>query len=61
LVIASILGSNWDSMRFSEKQFASHHYQIPLERLIFSMAANRALHPFSNFQIGIKTFIKLLS
>ncbi|WP_369802287.1 IS1634 family transposase, partial [Geobacillus sp. B4113_201601] len=27
--------------------FASRHHQIPLERLIFAMVANRALHPSS--------------
>lgn len=44
----------WDQLGFDEileKLFASRHHQIPLERLIFAMVANRALHPSSKLAV----------
>ena len=45
-----LLHQLWDQLGFDkilEKLFASRHHQIPFERLIFAMVANRALHPSS--------------
>lgn len=45
-----LLDQLWNQLGLDDilgKLFASHHHQIPLERLIFAIVANRALHPSS--------------
>jgi hypothetical protein len=45
-----LLNQLWRQLQLEEilnTLFASRHHQIPLERLIFAMVANRALHPSS--------------
>ncbi|WP_198518538.1 IS1634 family transposase, partial [Geobacillus sp. Manikaran-105] len=47
---AWLLDQLWRQLGLGEilhSLFASRHHQIPLERLIFAMVANRALHPSS--------------